>query len=139
MDNTMKNTNASAFCRLFSLGLLILVLTACGETDPRKESLARAVRLIYEIVTSRELLQAVRNADPQMRASTAAGAALSGGITANFRLPPEDIAILTTPEPTQTWSVTIKGDDENKQVIIEGYGEDLKKPLITEEIDFPPK
>jgi hypothetical protein len=74
-----------------------------------------------------------------MQASTAAGAALSGGITANFPQPPEGIAILTTIQPTQTWSVIIKGDDTNKQVIVEGYGEDLNTPLITKTIDFPPK
>jgi hypothetical protein len=125
---------------LLTLCLLIgTVLTGCGESDPQKKALKSGVNLMTDIVESKVLLDAVKNADPQMRASTAAGAALSGGVTANFRTPPEGIAILNGINATQPWSVILKGDDENKQVIIEGYGEDLQQPLISKEVDFPPR
>ncbi len=120
-------------------GLLILLLTACGQSNPQKAALDKAVHLMSTIVTSEVLTDAVQNADPQMHASTAASAALSGGVTANFQQPPDGIAILTTTQPTQPWSVVIKGDDTKQQVIIEGYGDDLTQPLVTETIDFPPR
>jgi hypothetical protein len=138
MKKTHHKTFVSLVYSLLTCALLTLLLTACGESDPQKEALNKAVRLMSEIVTSRVLIDAVHNSDPNMLASTAAGAALSGGITANFRQPPDGIAILDTPQPTQTWSVILKGDDVNKQVIIEGYGEDLQTPLLTKTIDFPP-
>jgi hypothetical protein len=139
MNRKVKKTFTTLVCSLVSYGLLIFFVAACGESDPQKEALNKAVQLMSRIVTSKVLIDAVHNSDPNMQASTAAGAALSGGITANFPQPPEGIAILNTIQPTQTWSVTIKADDTNKQVIIEGYGEDLNTPLITKTIDFPPK
>lgn len=125
----------------YSLALLFTgsLLTGCGESDPQKEALDKAVRLMGSIVQSRVLADAVKNADPDMHASTAAGAALSGGITANFPVPPQGISILNSMEAAQPWSVIVKGDDEHKKVIIEGYGEDLKHPLTTREINFPPQ
>lgn len=40
---------------------------------------------------------------------------------------------------TQGWSVIIKGDDDDQRVIIEGDGEDLRHPLVTTTITFPPR
>lgn len=134
---TQRNIGALAY-RYALCGMLILSLVACSESNPQKAALNQAVHLMARIVTSKTLIDAVQNADPQMRASTAAGAALSGGVTAEFPEPPAGIAILTTLQPTQTWSVTIKGDDQKKQVILQGYGEDLQTPLVTQTIDFPP-
>ncbi len=127
---------ASQFC---VGGLLLVSLVACGQADPQKAALDKAVRLMSTIVTSKVLTDAVQNADPQMHASTAASAALRGGITANFQQPPDGITILTSDQPTQPWSVVIKGDDVNQQVILEGYGDDITKPLVTEKINFPPR
>ncbi|WP_295458407.1 hypothetical protein [uncultured Thiodictyon sp.] len=139
MGNQTRDPSPYLARRLLPMLLAALTLAACGESDPHKEALNSAVRLMSDIVTSRVLIDAVRNADPQMHASTAASAALSGGITSNFRLPPDNIAILGTLEATQAWSVILKGDDENKRVIIEGYGENLQHPLVTKKIVFPPR
>lgn len=128
----------SLLCKTLLCGWLLCLLVACEPSDPRENALNQAVLLMQTIVKSHVLVDAVRNADPQMRATTAAGSALTGGITANFPLPPREIGILEENEPLEAWSVVIRGDDVKKQVIIEGYGEDLNKPLVTESIDFPP-
>lgn len=117
---------------------LLACLASCGPEDPRKAELDQAMLLMTSIIKSRVLLDAVRNADPQMHASTAAGAALTGGVTANFPLPPPDITLLDATQTPQAWSVLIRADDTQQQVILEGYGEDLQQPLVTETIGFPP-
>lgn len=125
--------------RPFLLILLVIGLTACGG-DPKTANLKKGMYLMESIVTSRVLQDAVKNADPEMRPSTAVGAALSGGITANFPQPPEGIGISNQGEkPTETWMVHLVPDDVAKQIRIEGYGDDLQKPLIIKKIDFPPK
>ncbi|MDD5308264.1 MAG: hypothetical protein PHU25_13155 [Deltaproteobacteria bacterium] len=124
---------------LFPWLLLLLAPAACGSGDPRRDALDRGMDLVSEIVTSSTVVDAVRNADPEMRATTAADAALRGGVVANFPRPPEGIGIQNTEQDMQSWTVVIKGDDAKKQVILEGYGDDLKKPLVTRAIDFPPR
>jgi hypothetical protein len=103
------------------------------------DALDDAVNLMAGIVKSRVVFDAVHDADPQMRATTAADSALRGGVTANFPEPPKGIAIVEGDKPTQSWCVILIGDDAKKQVRIEGYAEDLKKPAITKNVDFPSK
>ncbi|MDD2776851.1 MAG: hypothetical protein PHU06_12925 [Gallionella sp.] len=124
--------------KLMLAGLAALALVSCAKSDPREENLEKAVRLAETIVTSRILIDAVHNADPAMHASTAASAAFSGGITSNFQLPPENIGMEAAAQPSQPWYVIVKGDDAQHQVIIEGYGDSLTKPLITKVVNFPP-
>jgi hypothetical protein len=119
------------------LGTALFMLAGCSG-DPRKGPLRDTVDLMSGIVRSRVLKDAVRDADPQMRPSTAARAALSGGVIANFPQPSGEIAILEGDSATQKWCVILIGDDAGKQVRVEGYGEDLVEPLIVEKIDFPP-
>ena len=114
----------------------ILTIAACS-TDPRMEALEKCVRLLEGIVQSRVLLDAVKNADPEMRASTAARGALTGGITANFPRPPDDISIVDDPKDIKPWSVILIGDDEAKQVRVEGYGSGIDKPAIVKTLKFP--
>lgn len=127
---------------LFRAALLVLAifgLTGCGG-DAKTDSLKKGVRLMESIVTSRVLIDAVKNADSQMRASTAVDAALRGGITANFPQPPADIGISNVGEkPTEPWMVHLVADDAAKQIRIEGYGDNLQEPLVVRKIDFPPK
>lgn len=129
--------NWSKVCQTATTGLLCWSLLGCSS-DPKTTALQDGVNLMDSIVHSQVLMDAVRNADPQMKASTAAGAAISGGVTANFPLPPEDIAIASQGKAEQPWSVVIFGDDERQEVHIEGYGNDLQKPVIVEIIKFPP-
>ena len=117
---------------------ILFLLSACS-TDPKTAALQKAVRLMEGIVQSHELVEAVRNADPQNRPSTAARGALSGGIVANFPQPPDGIAILDGEKATQAWCVVLIGDDANGVVRIEGYADDLTKPAIVEKVEFPPK
>lgn len=112
-------------------------LAGCNR-DPRMGALRDAVDLMSGIVKSRVLVNAVRDADPEMRATTAAGAALSGGVVASFPMPPSGVAIERDEKPTRPWCVVLVGDDARKQVRIEGYAEDLANPAIVEKVDFPP-
>jgi hypothetical protein len=115
----------------------ILFIAACSS-DPRMEALEKCVRLLEGIVQSRVLLDAVKNADPEMRATTAARGALTGGITANFPRPPDDISIVDDLKDIQPWSVILIGDDKAKQVRVEGYGSSIGKPAIVKTVKFPP-
>jgi|GEM_PF-4471397 len=117
--------------------LVSLLLAACGSADPRQDELKKGVELMVQIAKSGVLAQAVQNADPQMHATTAAGAALSGGITSNFRLPPATIGMRGPGEEVEPWCVTIRGDDDNHKLIVEGFGEEIFTPLLSEEVDFP--
>jgi hypothetical protein len=122
----------------FAAGFAVLLLSGCS-LDPKMGELRDAVDLMSGIVRSRIVLDTVRGVDPEMRPSTAARAALSGGVVANFPQPPEHIYIEAGETPSQPWSVVLIGDDEKKQVRIEGYGEDLSEPKIVEKIKFPPE
>lgn len=122
-----------------SVLLLACLLLADCNRDPRMGALQEAVDLMARIVRSTVVVEAVRRADPQSRPTTAARAALSGGVVANFAQPPRDIAILDGDRATQPWCVILIGDDANKQVRIEGYGADVAKPAIVEEVEFPPR
>lgn len=112
------------------------VVSGCSS-DPRMEALEKGVRLMEGIVQSKVLPDAVRNADPQMRATTAARVALTGGITANFPQPPEDIAIVDDAKDIRPWSVVVIGDDAAKQMRVERYGDSTAKPAIVKKIKFP--
>jgi hypothetical protein len=135
----MRSGTRTSSCLLVAGLLLVLMPMACGRSDPRREALDEGMSLAYQIVVSDDLLVAVRNADPGMHASTAAGAALSGGVVAGFRSPPEGIGLQTADQPIQGWNVVIRADDAGRRVILEGYGDDLRKPLVTRAIDYPPR
>jgi hypothetical protein len=115
----------------------LLALTGCNR-DPRVAALEEAVDLMAGIVRSNVLVNAVRNADPQMRATSAAGSALRAGVVASFPMPPRGVAIVEGDKATRPWCVVLVGDDALKQVRIEGYAEDLTKPAIVERVGFPP-
>lgn len=117
--------------------LLFLVLAGCTR-DPHMAMLNDAARQMESIIRSRVLLDIVHDNDPQMRPSTAALASMSGGVAANFPVPPGDIAYIQGDKATQAWCIVVIGDDAGKKVRIEGYGDDLSKPLIVKELDFPP-
>ena len=102
------------------------------------EALEKGIRLMEGIVQSRVLLDAVRNADPQMRATVAARGALTGGITANFPQPPDGISIVDDPKDVTPWSIVLIGDDAAKEVRVEGYCESTAKPEIVKRLKFPP-
>ena len=54
-------------------------------------------------------------------------------------LPPKsDLPPYYADEPGQLWCVVIRDDPETGTILIEGYGEDLETPLITEEVVLTP-
>jgi hypothetical protein len=134
----MQRTAFIVLRAIYSILALALFMLAGCSRDPRMGPLRDTVDLMSGIIRSRVLKDAVRDADPQMRPSTAARAALSGGVTANFPQPSGEIPILEGDRASQPWCVILVGDDANKQVRVEGYGDDLTEPLIVEKIDFPP-
>lgn len=125
--------------RIFTFAVisLILPLLVSCSSDPKMGALREGVDLMETIITSKTLYDAVSAADPQMKPSTAVYAAFRGGVTSNFPLPPDDIAMVEGGRPTQPWCVVLVGDDEKKVVRIEGYGNDLTKPLIIKTVRFP--
>lgn len=136
METRRTNPDISRILCLVALVPAMLIAACSG--DPRMEALEKCVRLMEGIVQSRVLLDAVKNADPQMLATTAARGALTGGITANFPRPPDDISIVDDPKDIQPWSVILIGDDAAKEIRIEGYSEKTTKPAIVKTVKFPP-
>ena len=135
-------SSPTRFCALALKARLCLIvsmvfLAAGCSSDPRMEALEKCVRLLEGILESKVLHDAVKNADPQMQATTAARGALSGGVTANFPRPPDSIAIVDTPQEVQPWSVVLIGDDAAREVRIQGYGESASKPEIVKKVKFP--
>ncbi|WP_374347283.1 hypothetical protein [Chitinimonas sp.] len=117
--------------------MLSLALSACSR-DPQSDDLHAAVRQMDSIVHSRLLRDSVHDVDPQMRASVAAQVAMSSIIAASFPPPPGKAAYCPGDKPSQSWCVVVIGDDTARKLRIEGYGEDLAKPVQVLEMDFPP-
>ena len=119
------------------LAILLALLAACSS-DLRVASLEKTVNLMASIVQSKVLVDAVRNADPQMRATTAARGSLTGGITANFPRPPDDVSIVESAAEVEPWCVLIISDDAAKEVRLQGYAADKSKPALVKKFKFPP-
>ena len=77
-------------------------------------------------------------------AAAAWGSLAEGGgsvityITASLSDEPDAWPHFTTEKPTQAWSVVIRDGEKAGDYVIEGYGEDLNKPLMTATVTVSP-
>lgn len=120
---------------LFLILTVVSILPGCS-TNPKMNDLREGVNFICTLVRSREVDSLVRKVDAGMKPSTAAEFVLSSEIINAAPPPPKGIAIFPR-SPQKPWCVVVKADDTKKVVIVEGYGEKLDKPIITENIRFP--
>ncbi len=115
---------------------LATLVIGSSRGDPKEANLKQAMRDMTANIhstTYKGLLQnsATRNATARVRVLFSAAAA------ANRKEPPEGIGF-SPEQPAKTWIVVVRGDDPGQELVVEGYGEDLTKPLLVEHIPFPP-
>jgi len=116
--------------------LALLIMMGCSSS-PEMKKLNQGMDAMESLLGSNVVVSTVRQTDPALKPSTAVSAVFTPVVTAGSPHTPEGIgyAPLT---PTRAWMVVIKPDDAKKEVIIEGYGEDLSKPVVTRRVKFPP-
>ncbi len=114
----------------------VFIMVGCGTT-PEMKKLNEGMDAMESLLWSNVVTSTVRTMDPAMKPSTAVSAVFTPVVTAHSPQPPAGIRYAPQ-APTGAWVVVIKADDEKKQVIIEGYGEDLAKPLVTRRVKYPP-
>ena len=122
-----------ARCELFIVLILTTVLGSTG-CESRKAHLERGVNYA-------ERLFKKAHKDPMAKLSFNSVAEMGGTLTAfiTANLPPDsDLPRFYDESTDKAWSIVLRQNHESGTIIVEGYGEDLSKPLIEREIDLPP-
>lgn len=122
--------------RQYKSALLILVLLsffallACTKSNPQERSLQEGVAKVERLI--RHGLEKGTIYQLSMNAIAGSGGSYAGYIYANVPegtpLPP-----LYSDAPEEPWSISIYEND-NGEILIKGYGQDLQKPLIVRTI-----
>jgi len=118
--------------RIFQLLSCILILFfVFGCTDERKTKLEKGVGFVRSL-TSRSPAQSLAAA--QYQADTPEGMTMlyHTSLPADGSYP----NVYSDRKSLQAWSLLILPGNKERSLIIEGYGDDLTKPLIVEEITF---
>jgi hypothetical protein len=121
--------------RLGSVAIATLLI-ACSGGDPREANLRQGMRDMAANIRSatyKDLLQKAGSST----ASAGVRVLFSGAAAVNWKEPPEGIGF-SPDEPTKPWIVVVRGDDGEQAIVLEGYGEDTAKPLMTERLHYPP-
>ncbi len=120
----------------FVLAAVIVLTAACGVSQA--QSLKRGVEL-----AKHRLMEAGRN---PMAAMSLSSVEEQGGNVTHYiyaSLPPKDpvFSSFDYRRPSRPWTVVIREGSAPREYIVEGYGEDLTKPLLVEQftIGTPPR
>lgn len=121
-------------CRLLLLSIVILALLsgACQSSDPRVRALNEGMEQAEALLQKREARELTKRSDPELKPSSLIGYTFGAG-TYSAQPPPEGIGF-SPDAPAKSWCVVFKPDDENRVVVLEGYGEQLDKPLVTSKV-----
>ncbi len=104
---------------------------ACGSKQGDVEQAVRYAKRLFERVNTYPPAALIFQSHVET-----GGDALSY-VTAS--LPPKsDLPPYYAEEPGQPWCVVIRNGPETGTILIEGYGEDLETPLITEQVVLSP-
>jgi len=113
------------------LSCILILFFVFGCTDERKTKLEKGVGFVRSL-TSRSPAQSLAAA--QYQADTPEGMTMlyHTSLPADGSYP----NVYSDRKSLQAWSLLILPGNKERSLIIEGYGDDLTKPLIVEEITF---
>lgn len=123
------NNKSKRILQLLSCILILFFVFGC--TDERKTKLEKGVGFVRSL-TSRSPAQSLAAA--QYQADTPEGMTMlyHTSLPADGSYP----NVYSDRKSLQAWSLLILPGNKERSLIIEGYGDDLTKPLIVEEITF---
>ncbi len=113
---------------------LALIGSGCGESDPKKAALQEGMDMARSCVERGSIRDAAKRIDPDLKPSTVV-ATIFGEGSRELPPPPKDIGFTPEEKPTKAWCIVFKPDDAARAVILEGYGDDLARPLKTDRVD----
>lgn len=119
--------------QVLAASALTLLLAGCGAETQKKQKLELAVGQVQRILSaaSREPVAAAA-LQSNMQMGGGVGTYLSASLPDKFSHP------IGYGQPEKPWSVVVKVTDDPNVVIVEGYGEDLKKPLFMQNAKIGP-
>ncbi len=125
----MNNKSKRIILQLLSCMLILFFVFGC--TDERKTKLEKGVGFVRSL-TIRSPAQSLMAAHYQ--ADTPEGMIMlyHASLPADGSYP----NVYSDRKSLQSWSLLILPGNKERSLIIEGYGDDLTKPLIVEEITF---
>jgi len=123
------NNKSKRILQLLSCILILFFVFGC--TDERKTKLEKGVGFVRSL-TGRSPAQSLAAA--QYQADTPEGMTMlyHASLPADGSYP----NVYSDRKSLQAWSLLILPGNKERSLIIEGYGDDLTKPLIVEEITF---
>jgi hypothetical protein len=114
---------------LLSLLILFFVLS-CKGTDDRQLKLEKGIGLMRTFTSSSPVNKVM---DGQYQAQTPQGMVSLYMASADPNVHP---GVCADRQSLQPWSLLVLPGNKERTLIVEGYGDDLKKPIIVEEIVF---
>lgn len=125
----MQMNNSKRMLQLLSCFLILFFVFGC--TDERKTKLEKGVGFVRSL-TNTNPVQSLAAANYQ--ADTPEGMVMlyHSSLPADGSYP----NVYSDRKSLQPWSLLILPGNKERSLIIEGYGDDLTKPLIVEEIIF---
>jgi len=110
--------------------LVIIFVFGCKGTDDRKAKLDRGIGFMRSLTNAspgNKIMEA------QYQAKTPEGMVMLYHASADPNVHPN---VYADRQSLQSWSLLILPGNKENTLIVEGYGDDLKKPIIVEEIVF---
>lgn len=119
--------------QLIGLLLFSLLLHGCGEGAQKKQKLELAVGQVQRILN-------MASRDPMAAATLQSNVQMGGNLITYVMasLPDKFNYALEQDKPTRPWSIVIRTTADPHVVQVEGYAEDLKKPLFTQNAKIGP-
>jgi hypothetical protein len=115
---------------LFCLLLIFIFVFGCKGTDDRQINLVKGIGLIRTFTSSSPVNKVM---DGQYQAQTPEGMVMLYHASADPNTHPN---VYADRQSLQPWSLLVLPGNKERTLIVEGYGDDLQKPIIVEEIVF---
>lgn len=113
--------------------VLALLLAGCGADTQKKQKLELAVGQVQRILNA-------ASREPMAAAALQSNMQMGGGVGTYLAssLPDKFSHPIDYGQPARAWSIVVKVTGDSNVVTVEGYGEDLKKPLFTQSAKIGP-
>jgi|WetSurMetagenome_2_1015567.scaffolds.fasta_scaffold346290_1 hypothetical protein len=122
-------TKSKRIFQLFSCILILFVIFGC--TDEKKTKLERGVGFMRSL-TNPSPAQGLANAHYQANIPEGMIMLYHASLPADGSYP----EAYSDRQSLQPWTILVLPGNKENSLIIEGYGEDITKPIIVEEISF---